>query len=111
MKRLFISQPMRDKTDEQILAERERAIKEAKEMIGEDVEVIDSFFKEAPHDAKPLWYLAKSLELLLLLMWLIFVLGGNCTGDVRLNTLVLLSIALIELNQRKVKVIRFISHL
>ena len=64
MKRLFISQPMRDKTDEQILAERERAIKEAKEMIGEDVEVIDSFFKEAPHDAKPLWYLAKSLELL-----------------------------------------------
>ena len=64
MKRLFISQPMRDKTDEQILAERKRAIKEAKEMIGEDVEVIDSFFKEAPHDAKPLWYLAKSLELL-----------------------------------------------
>lgn len=28
------------------------------------VEVIDSFFQEAPADAKPLWYLAKSLELL-----------------------------------------------
>ena len=64
MIKLFISQPMRDKTDEQILAEREKAIKEARELIGEDVEVIDSFFKEAPHDAKPLWYLAKSLELL-----------------------------------------------
>lgn len=64
MKKLFISQPMRDKTDEQILAEREKAIKEARELLGEDVEVIDSFFKEAPHDAKPLWYLAKSLELL-----------------------------------------------
>lgn len=64
MKRLFISQPMRDKTDEEILAERERAIESAKKHLGEDVEVIDSFFKDAPHDAKPLWYLAKSLELL-----------------------------------------------
>ena len=64
MKKLFISQPMRDKTDEEILTERERAIESAKKHLGEDVEVIDSFFKEAPHDAKPLWYLAKSLELL-----------------------------------------------
>ena len=64
MKKLFISQPMRDKTDEEIIAERERAIESAKEHLGEDVEVIDSFFKDAPHDAKPLWYLAKSLEIL-----------------------------------------------
>lgn len=64
MKRLFISQPMRDKSDEEILAERERAIESAKKHLGEDVEVIDSFFKDAPHDAKPLWYLSKSLELL-----------------------------------------------
>lgn len=33
-------------------------------MIGEPVEVIDSFFQEAPADAKPLWFLGKSLELL-----------------------------------------------
>ena len=64
MKKLFISQPMTDKTDEEILAERERAIESAKKHLGEDVEVIDSFFKDAPHDAKPLWYLAKSIELL-----------------------------------------------
>ena len=32
--------------------------------MGEDVEVIDSFFKDAPHDAKPLWFLGKSIELL-----------------------------------------------
>ena len=64
MKRLFISQPMRDKTDEKILAERKKAVRVVKEMLGEDVEVIDSFFQEAPHNAKPLWYLAKSLELL-----------------------------------------------
>ena len=40
------------------------AIELAQEMIGEPVEVIDSFFQEAPADAKPLWFLGKSLELL-----------------------------------------------
>ena len=55
---------MRDKTDEQILEEREKAIEAARQKIGEDIEVIDSFFEDAPHDAKPLWFLAKSLELL-----------------------------------------------
>ena len=65
MKRIFISQPMKDKTDEQILKERERAASAVKEKFnGEDVEVIDSFFQSAPHDAKPLWFLGKSLELL-----------------------------------------------
>lgn len=62
--KLFISQPMRDKTDEEIKAEREKAIASVKEKYGEDIEVIDSFFEGAPHDAKPLWFLGKSLELL-----------------------------------------------
>ena len=62
--KLFISQPMRGKTNEEILAVREKAIESAKRNIGEDVEVIDSFFKDVPVDVKPLWYLAKSLELL-----------------------------------------------
>lgn len=64
MKKLFISQPMKDKTDEDILKEREQAIKAAKAYLGEDVEVIDSFFQDAPAEARPLWYLGKSLELL-----------------------------------------------
>lgn len=64
MKKLFISQPMKGKSDEDILAERQKAIKSAEAKIGEAVEVIDSFFQEAPVDAKPLWYLGKSLELL-----------------------------------------------
>ena len=63
MKKLFISQPMRDKTDEEIKAERVKIVKEVTERFGE-VEVIDSFFESAPHDAKPLWFLGKSLELL-----------------------------------------------
>lgn len=53
MKKLFISQPMKGKTNEEIEAERTKA-----------VEVIDSFFKDAPVDARPLWFLGKSIELL-----------------------------------------------
>ena len=64
MKRLFISQPMSDKTDEEIKAVRMEAIKRAQELLAEDVEVIDSFFESAPHNAKPLWFLGKSFELL-----------------------------------------------
>lgn len=64
MKKLFISQPMNGKSDEEILREREKAIEEAKKALGEDVEVIDSFFQSTPVDARPLWFLGKSLELL-----------------------------------------------
>lgn len=64
MKKLFISQPMRGKTDEEILAERKKAIESAERNLEEPVEVIDSFFQNAPADARPLWFLGKSLELL-----------------------------------------------
>jgi len=57
--KVFISQPMKDKTDEQIKEERAKAIKLIKEKYNEDVEIIDSFFENAPHDAKPLWFLGK----------------------------------------------------
>ena len=30
----------------------------------DDIEIIDSFFENAPADARPLWFLGKSLELL-----------------------------------------------
>lgn len=64
MKKLFISQPMKDKTDNQIKEERMKAIKEAEALLGASVEVIDSFFETARAEAKPLWFLGKSLELL-----------------------------------------------
>lgn len=64
MKKLFISQPMKGKSDEEILRERENAIKSAEKLLGEPVEIIDSFFQSAPADARPLWFLGKSLELL-----------------------------------------------
>ena len=64
MKKLFISQPMNGISDKEILKEREKAIQLAKTVLGEDVDVIDSFFQSAPHDVKPLWFLGKSFELL-----------------------------------------------
>ena len=64
MKKLFISQPMKGKTDQEILVVRKKAIEAAEKLLGEEVEVIDSFFQSAPVDAKPLWFLGKSLELL-----------------------------------------------
>lgn len=65
MKKLFISQPMKGKTDEEIKVERDEIIKCASERFGE-VEVIGSFIEDnAPNDANSgLWYLGKSLELL-----------------------------------------------
>ena len=64
MKKLFISQPMNGKTNDEILSVREKAIKSAERELGEPVEVIDSFLKDVPHEARPLWFLGKSLELL-----------------------------------------------
>ena len=66
--KVFISQAMRGLTDKEILISREEAIKFAKTTIdlasGDTVEIIDSFFQSAPTEAKPLWFLGKSLELL-----------------------------------------------
>lgn len=62
MKKLFISQPMDGKTDEEILSERITAIAEAKELVGEEVEVIDTFYTDFSSDAKPLEYLARSIS-------------------------------------------------
>lgn len=64
MKRLFISQPMRNKTNEEIEFERAKAIVEVSKHLEEDVELIDSFFKDSPALTNPLLCLAKSLELL-----------------------------------------------
>ena len=64
MKKLFISQPMKGKTDEEIISERNKAVEEAKKAVNDDVTIIDSFFQGAPADAKPLWFLGKSIELL-----------------------------------------------
>ena len=62
--KVFISQPMKGKTNEEIKAERNRLICKVRALYGDDIEIIDSFFENAPADARPLWFLGKSLELL-----------------------------------------------
>lgn len=64
MKRVFISQPMKGLSDKQIKEERQNIIDSIIVEYGKDVEIIDSYFEGAPADAKPLWFLGKSLELL-----------------------------------------------
>jgi|GEM_PF-483310 len=63
MKKLFISQPMRGKSKEEIKEEREIAIVRAKEIVGEDVEVLETFFEDFKVN-NHLGYLAKSIEFL-----------------------------------------------
>ena len=87
MKKLFISQPMKDKTDDEILAEREKKKKKVEEKIGEPVEVIDSFFQSAPADARPLWFLGKSLELLSIADMAYFVDGWTDARGCRIEHL------------------------
>lgn len=55
---------MRGKSDEEILKEREIAVSQVKETVGEEVEVLQTFFDDFGPDKKPLHYLAKSLEYL-----------------------------------------------
>lgn len=55
MKKLFISQPMNDKMDEEIKVERAKIVDACIKEYGE-IEVIDSVFESAPHDVRPLWF-------------------------------------------------------
>ena len=65
MKKLFISQPMNGKTDEEIRAVRKKAIASAERYLGESVEVLDSFFGGVVYrDDRPLFLLGKALELM-----------------------------------------------
>ena len=62
MTKIFISQPMNGKTNEEIKNERNYIIDKLRE--NESVEIIDSFFKDKPYEASPLWYLGESIKLM-----------------------------------------------
>ena len=67
MKKLFISQPMRGLTDKEILQEREKIRIRAEQVIGEPIELINSFIDEYPGEINksiPVWYLGKSIQFL-----------------------------------------------
>ena len=66
--KVFISQPMKGKTDKEILEERNRAVDQIKTLFTKDKEliVLDSFvFEDAPKSSNEgLWYLSKSISVL-----------------------------------------------
>lgn len=59
MKKLFISQPMKGKTPEEITAERERMIAYAGEVVNDDVEVLDTYYRE--YDGSRVQFLGRSI--------------------------------------------------
>ena len=67
MIKIFISQPMNGKTTEEIEEERNSTISILTSRFAiknERIEIIESFFKDEPHDVKPLWYLGESIKLM-----------------------------------------------
>lgn len=66
MKRVFISQPMNNKTKNEIMTERNNIVTKLKNHFGNDIHIIDSIVIETPpkNSNTGLWYLSKSLELL-----------------------------------------------
>ena len=66
MKKIFISQNMNGLTDEEILANREYAITEIKNRVGDDVQILESFFSDynPKNGSIPLKYLSKAIEIL-----------------------------------------------
>jgi hypothetical protein len=60
---IFISQPMGGRSDDEINAERRRVIEIARQQFGE-VDVLETFFSNFGPAAKPLDYLARSIEFL-----------------------------------------------
>lgn len=94
--KLYISQPMRNKSDEQIEAARQRAIQKAKAYVDSQlgipegerkIEVINSFFKGAPHDAKPLWLLGRALQAMSSADVVFFVSGWATARGCRIENL------------------------
>lgn len=89
MKKLFISQSMKGKTNEEIEAERAKAVEEAKAVLNDDVEVIDSFFKDAPEMQDLCGSWVSQLSYYLRQMLHILLKTGTNIKVVRLSTLVL----------------------
>ena len=64
MKRLFISQPYTGRTEEEVFKIREEVEEYVKDIILEDVEVIDQYHQDAPENAGRLFYLGNSIKLM-----------------------------------------------
>lgn len=80
--KIFISQPMKDLSEEEIRHNRMKAVKKIKSLYGDDVEIIDSYIDGG---GTPLWYLGKSIELLSTADVAYFVSGWNRASGCRIE--------------------------
>lgn len=66
MKKLFISCPMKNRTEENIRKSMEKMHKIAEIMFDQELEVIPTFIEDNPPEntKQPVWYLGKSIELM-----------------------------------------------
>lgn len=62
--KIFISQPMSNRSNEQILNERNCIIDKIDRQLNTPYEIIDSFFDDVYHNENALFYLGKSIELM-----------------------------------------------
>ena len=65
--KIFISQPMIDKTDEEVKNRRNEIVDILKNIYSSDIEILNSFIEDNPSDTiknDGIWYLGKSLEIL-----------------------------------------------
>lgn len=76
---VFISQPMQNKTDDEIKTARNEAIRLVNGIF-DNATILDSYFPDYPYSAynninKSLWYLSKSLEVLAQADYAVFLPG------------------------------------
>lgn len=63
MKKVFISQPMRGLSDSEILSKRSEIISKVEQVVGDKVEIIESFFEDfKPENNIPVKYLSRSID-------------------------------------------------
>lgn len=85
MKKVFISQPMGGRSDMDIKIARERAVRSIHRLVGEDVEIVGSYFKGIPHDVSPLWVLGLDLVFLSMADAAYFVTGWESSRGCRVE--------------------------
>ena len=64
MKKVFISQPMNNKTEDEICADRKKLTIMTKALFDEEIKIIDSYFPNADKKEKPLRLLGKGITLM-----------------------------------------------
>lgn len=84
MTKVFISQPMRGKSEEYILNERAEIMETAKRVIGVDVEELPTYFTDHG-ERTPLERLAKSIEMLAKADIAIFAKGWDTARGCRIE--------------------------